>query len=139
MRGMMMPFMVWVGVLQLPPVGQPVVSLASAGAVVSLAVALAGLTTMVYRLGVWRTEMHNAKHNVGAEIARCREETARDFERLHARFTTFDQHVAQAAEKRVESERWQARTDTTVAGHERRIGRLEDDVRTGGAEQERAA
>jgi alpha-L-fucosidase len=135
MRGMMGPFVVWVGVLQLPPVGQHAVSLESAGALLSLAMALAGLTTMVYRLGVWRTEMHNTKHNVGAEIARYREETARDFEQLHARFTSFDQHVSQAGEKRLESERWQARTDTTVASHERRIGRLEDGV----LEQERAA
>jgi hypothetical protein len=129
MKGMTVPFMVWVGVLpQLPQIAPAQPTLGGFAALLAAAATLAGLTTSVYRLGMWRQEMHNTKHDVGAEIARYREETRRDFARLHERLGSVDRHVAQASELRVDTERWRARTDTTVRAHEQRIERVESVV-----------
>ena len=49
---------------------------------VGVAGVLATLTVLVYRLGVWRQEMENTKHNVGAELRAYREESAANFGRL---------------------------------------------------------
>jgi hypothetical protein len=132
MRGMIYSFAVWLGVLQIPVASQPPLSIANAGQLLGVAGALASLTVMVYRLGVWRQEMYNTKHDVGAEVARYREETGRNFDRLERRFSVFDQFIATASEHRVASERWQARVDTKLEGHDRdltavtgRVGRLE--------------
>jgi hypothetical protein len=132
MRGILHSFAIWLGVLQIPVASQPPLSIANAGQLLGVAGALASLTVMVYRLGVWRQEMYNTKHDVGAEVARYREETGRNFERLERRFTTFDQFIAAASEQRVVTERWQSRVDTKLEGHEReiatvteRLGRLE--------------
>ena len=87
---------------------------------------------MVYRLGVWRQEMYNTKHDVGAEVARYREESSRSFERLERRFIAIDHFVAAANEQRVATERWRARVDARldgldrdVLGFDERIERLE--------------
>jgi len=129
------PLVLWfTAVVQLPLPD----ALAPEGAVAILTTAatLAGLIVMVYRLGVWRQEMHNIKHNVGAEVARYREETNQHLERLDRRFDAIDQHIAAATEQRVATERWQARADTTIENHERelvavgqRVGRLEGGLR----------
>jgi hypothetical protein len=92
----------------------------------SVAGALAGLTVAVYRLGVWRQEMHNTKHNVGAEVARYREESNHNFARLDQRFTSIDRFMEATTEQRVSSERWQARVDATLAGVASRMDKLEE-------------
>ena len=131
MRGMLYSFIVWIGILQVPmaPLSQP---LASAAQLLGVAGALASLTIMVYRLGVWRQEMYNTKHDVGAEVARYREESSRSFERLERRFIAIDHFVAAANEQRVATERWRARVDARldgldrdVLGFDERIERLE--------------
>ena len=131
MRGILISFIMWLGILQVPitPQSQPLTGVAQ---LFGVAGALATLTVMVYRLGVWRQEMYNTKHDVGAEVARYREETGKSFERLERRFTVFDQFIAAASEQRVMTERWQARVDTRLEGHDRdltsvegRVGRLE--------------
>ena len=133
MKGLFISFAIWLGVLQIP--APPPVSLADVAELLGAAGTLAGLTVMVYRLGVWRQEMYNTKHDVGAEIARYREESSRDFARIAQRLDVFDQVVAAANEYRLDTERWQGRVDTRLEGHDReltrvsgRLGRLEGDV-----------
>ena len=126
MRGMFLSFAIWLGVLQIPVASQSPLSIANAGQLLGVAGALASLTVMVYRLGVWRQEMYNTKHDVGAEVARYREEVGKSFERLERRFTVFYQFIATANEQRVASERWQARADTKLEGHDRELNTLGD-------------
>ena len=118
MRGMFMSFVVWLGVLQVSP--SPL-SATGAAQVLGAAGALASLTVMVYRLGVWRQEMYNTKHDVGAEVARYREESSRSFERLERRFIAIDHFVAAANEQRVATERWRARVDAQLEGLDREV------------------
>jgi hypothetical protein len=115
----LIPFALWLGALQLPLPDR--LAPEGATAMLTTAATLAGLTVLVYRLGVWREEMHNTKHNVGAEIARYREETNQHFARFDRRFDSIDRHIAAATEQRVASERWRARVDTTLAVHDREV------------------
>src|SRR5215208_2878938 len=85
MRGTVMPLLSvasWLGVIQAVPAG-----LVGEGTARMLGVAsvLGTLTVLVYRLGVWRQEMENTKHNVGAEVKAHRDESAANFARLEAR------------------------------------------------------
>ncbi len=100
MRTLALPFAVWVGVLQLPPASQAPVSLAATATLLSAA-ALSGLTVLVYRLGVWRQEMYNTKHNVGAEIARYRVESTQQFEQIHRRLGALERRLTQLTRQRV--------------------------------------
>jgi hypothetical protein len=123
MRPLIIPFAIWVGVLQAP--FAPDHSLA---AIVATASALAGLTVLVYRLGVWRAEMQHTKHNVGAELARFREESRADFARLESRLAVIERFIAQATEQRVATERWQALVEGRLASLDRRVGRVEGEA-----------
>ena len=124
MRPLIIPFAIWLGVLQAPIASSQ--NLAhNFTAILGTASALAGLTVLVYRLGVWRAEMQHTKHNVGAELVRFREESRADFARLEMRFTSIDHFIAQATEQRVASERWQARLDTGFTSLDRRLARVE--------------
>ena len=120
MRPLIIPFAIWLGVLQAPSV--PELSLAT---IIPTASALAGLTVLVYRLGVWRAEMQHTKHNVGAELVRFREESRADFVRLEQRFTVIDQYIAQATEQRVGTERWQAGVESGLTSLNRRLEHVE--------------
>jgi len=130
----LIPFAFWLGALQLPlPEG---LAPESAASLLTAAATLAGLTVMVYRLGVWRQEMHNTKHNVGAELASGRKEMNQGLAQLNRRLDVFERHIDAATEQRVAIERWQARADTTLENHERelaavgtRVGRLESGSR----------
>ena len=97
----------------------------STSALLSIASTLAGLSILVYRLGVWRAEMQNTKHSVGAEVARYREESREGFARLERRFEALDQVVVTLNEQRIAVERLQARTDTELAAMGRRLGDVE--------------
>jgi hypothetical protein len=120
MRPLIIPFAIWLGVLQ-----TPVASGHDLTAILTTSSALAGLTVLVYRLGVWRAEMQHTKQNVGAELTRFREESRADFARLELRFSSIDQFIAQATEQRVTSERWQARLDSGFTSLDRRLARIE--------------
>jgi len=119
----MFSFAMWLGVLQsiLPvqhetmPGGANLVSIEQ---LVGFASVLGSLTVLVYRLGVWRQEMENTKHNVGAEVKAHRDESAANFDRLERRLEAIDHLITAAAEQRVRATRWQSRT-------ERRLARLE--------------
>jgi len=94
MRTMVLPVAVWLGVLQLPPSNQHTWFRSPRAATrMSAAAVLAELTVMVYRLGVRRQEMYNTKYDVGAEIARHREELTRQFAEVNRRLTTLEQAV----------------------------------------------
>jgi hypothetical protein len=121
MRPLIIPFTIWLGVLQVPVAAEH-----GLAAIVATASALAGLTVLVYRLGVWRTEMQHTKHNVGAELARFREESRADFVRLERRFGAIDHFIAQATEQRVANERWQARVDARLASLDRQLAQVQE-------------
>ena len=103
----------------------PSSAMQSTSALLSIASTLAGLSILVYRLGVWRAEMQNTKHSVGAEVARYREESREGFARLERRFESLDQVVVTLNEQRIAVERLQARTDTELAAMGRRLGDVE--------------
>ena len=69
--------------------------------VLTTASELAGLTVLVYRLGVWQAEMQHTKSNVGAEVVRLREESRADFARLERRFVSVEQSGLTALDRRV--------------------------------------
>ncbi|HEY5061919.1 MAG TPA: hypothetical protein VII52_10315 [Gemmatimonadaceae bacterium] len=118
MRALILPFALWAGALQAALPGQ------SNAEVYSAAAALASITVMVYRLGVWRQEMVNTKHNVGAEVARYREESAEQFGRLEHRFSAVERFIETATEHRIGVERWQSRVDATLEAMDESLDRL---------------
>jgi hypothetical protein len=85
MRPLVIPFSIWLAALQLPIHPADPHTVTGIGELVSIAVGLAGLTVAVYRLGVWRQEMHNTKENVSAEVARHRAEMDRRIARIEER------------------------------------------------------
>jgi hypothetical protein len=109
-----LPSAAWLGMLQAltsPPVD-------TTARLVGIASVLGTLTVLVYRLGVWRQEMENTKHNVGAEVKAYREESSANFDRLERRIEAFDHLIAATSSQRARWARWQART-------ERRLDQLE--------------
>ena len=110
MRPLIIPFAIWVGVLQAPFSPDHGVT-----AVLATASALTGLTVLVYRLGVWRAEMQHTKHNVGAELVRFREESRADFARLERRLAGIERFIAQ--DRTAGDNRALAGTDGDQAGN----------------------
>jgi len=114
----LVPFAIWIGVLELPvPLLEAHPPDTIAG-FVSLAVALTGLTVGVYRLGVWREQMNSTKSNVTAEVARHREESHQHFTAIERRLTSIEQHIrlssAGGVDDRAQLERWKGRVDATL-------------------------
>jgi len=109
-------------------------------AIITAVATLAGLAVLVYRLGIWRQEMFNTKHNAGTEVSRLREETTKGFDGIHRRLDAIDRRLDDAAEQRVTRERWQARVDATLACHDRDVAGLTQRVdRLDGAARVEAA
>jgi hypothetical protein len=119
-----LPFVVWLGILQLPVRTIDPRAPDDLATLLSLAAGLTGLTVAVYRLGVWREQMNNAKQNVGAQVARHREEANQHFANIEQRLGTIERYVAGGVEQRVALERWQGRVDTTLESHARRLDAL---------------
>lgn len=113
---LLLPFAAWLSALQLLSGSMP--TLDGSARLAGIAGVLGTLTVLVYRLGVWRQEMEYTKHSVAAEVKAHREESAVHFERLEQRLEAIDHLVSAAAEYRLRTSRWQART-------ERRLERLE--------------
>lgn len=103
----------WAGLLQSWSVTEISMRLIGAASV------LGTLTVLVYRLGVWRQEMENTKHNVYAEVKACREESAECFTRLERRLEAIDHVVSMTNDARTKTARWQSRV-------ERRLERIEE-------------
>ena len=118
-RNALLSAVLWAGALH--TLQEPITSSTSASGfaeIVSVAGVLGTLTVLIYRLGVWRQEMENTKHNVGAEVRAHREESTANFHRIERRLDTIDHSLGQATEQRARSAKWQSRTD-------RRLERLE--------------
>jgi len=121
-RNALLSFAMWLGVLQsvLPTAHDSTgaTNLVSIAQLVGFASVLGSLTVLVYRLGVWRQEMENTKHNVGAEVKALRDELAVYFAAMDRRLDVVDHAMMVAAEQRVHATRWQSSV-------ERRLARLE--------------
>ena len=115
-RNALLSAVVWAGALRgWAEAGTNTDGLAQFAAVAGV---LGTLTVLIYRLGVWRQEMENTKHNVGAEVRAHREESSANFHRVERRLEAIDHLLGIAAEQRARNARWQSRTD-------RRLERLE--------------
>lgn len=116
MRNALLSCIAWLGALQSWRV--PGTSLEDSARLLGAASVLGTLTVLIYRLGVWRQEMENTKHNIGAEVKAHREESTANFDRIERRLEALDHMLALHAEDRSRSDRRHARTD-------RRLERLE--------------
>ena len=128
----LIPFVLWLGVLQLPVRPLDLHPTDSAGGMISVAAALTGLTVAVYRLGIWREQMNVTKQNVTAEVARHREEANQHFANIERRLASIERHITGFVEQRASLERWQGRVDTVLEAQSRRLDTL-------AAQQEAAA
>ena len=128
----LIPFVVWLGILQLPVRTLDLHPADTTGGMISVAAALTGLTVAVYRLGIWREQMNITKQNVTAEVARHREEANQHFANIEHRLASIERHISGVVEQRASLERWQGRVDTVLEAHGRRIDTL-------AAQQETAA
>ena len=115
-RNALLSAVLWAGAIRGWP--ESGTSTESLGQFAGVAGVLGTLTVLIYRLGVWRQEMENTKHNVGAEVRAHREESSANFHRIERRLEAIDHLLGIAAEQRARSARWQSRTD-------RRLDRLE--------------
>ena len=85
MRPLLILFSLWLVALQVPYPPSEIHGLAGVGEFLSLAAALAAFTVAVYRLGVWRQEMHNTKDSIDTQVAHYREELHHHLSRLEGR------------------------------------------------------
>ena len=85
MRPLVIPFSIWLLALQIPFPPSEIHTLAGLGELLSVAGALAAFTVAVYRLGVWRQEMHSTKDTITTEVAHYREELHQHLARLETR------------------------------------------------------
>ena len=83
MRSALLPIAAWLGALQ--SLAAPPSSVDETVRFIGIASVLGSLTVLVYRLGVWRQEMENTRHNVGAEVSAFRAEMTASFERVERR------------------------------------------------------
>jgi hypothetical protein len=98
---MLLPAAAWLGALQAL---SSQVSLEQSARLAGIASLLGTLTAMIYRLGVWRQEMENTKHSVGAEIRAYREESARSFARLERRLQRMERRVDRGCKRGIGEE-----------------------------------
>ena len=112
----LLPMVGWMGALEALSIGSG--SVPDFARIAGLASVLGSLTVLVYRLGVWRSEMENTKHNIGSEVKAYREETSANFDRLERRLEAIDHVLSALSERLVRVTRRQERAD-------RRIVRLE--------------
>ena len=114
---MLLPFAAWFSALQ--AVSTSLASLESSARLAGIAGVLGTFTVLIYRLGVWRSEMEHTKHVVGEAVNGHREESAANFERLDQRLAAIDYVLSVVADRQQRTGRWQTRTD-------RRLERLEE-------------
>ena len=115
---LLLPFAAWLGALQ--AIATRSANIEDTARFVGLASVLGTVTVLVYRLGIWRQEMENTKHNVGAEVKSHREESTANFDRLERRLEAIDHMITIVSERQTHTARWRTRTD-------RRLDQLEED------------
>ena len=113
---LLLPFAAWLSALQ--ALSGSALTLDGSARLAAIAGVLGTLTVLVYRLGVWRSAMEHTRDDVTEAVKAHREESAANFERLEQRLEAIDHVVSAAADYRLRTSRWQARTD-------RRLERLE--------------
>lgn len=116
MRGallsLLLPITGWLAALQ---AASTRVTLEQSARLAGMAGVLGTLTVLIYRLGVWRQEMENTKHNVGSEVRAYREESAQSFRRIERRLEAVDRLIVAASRYRLRTAQWQAQTDRRLA------------------------
>lgn len=115
MRNALLVSAAWLGVVQ-AAVGAT--RLQEAGYVAAIAGVLGTLTVLVYKLGVWRQRMEDAKQDLTTAMEAFRAEIAAWFQQVDRRLDAIDHVLTIAAERHTRMLRWQGRA-------ERRIERLE--------------
>ena len=118
LSALFLPFAAWLGALQ--AMAARSANIDDTARFIGLASVLGTVTVLVYRLGVWRQEMENTRHNVGAEVKSHREESTANFERLERRLEAIDHMITIVSEQQTHTTRWRTRTD-------RRLDQLEED------------
>jgi len=103
MRHALLSWAAWFGALQ--AIHSPFGFGDDAARIVGMAGVLGTLTVLVYRLGVWRQQMENARDTVGADVKAHREESAANFDRIERRLDAIDHLLSAAADHRVRSDR----------------------------------
>src|SRR4051812_42417348 len=93
---------------------------------VTMSIALASATVMVFKLGGQQQHMQNMTKNVDASLARYREELDRMSARLDALAATIDQFMRVSTDQRIAIERWQANIDARYGTIDMRVARLEE-------------
>jgi hypothetical protein len=88
---MLLPFAAWLSALQ--ALSDTVATLDSGARLAGLAGVLGTLTVLVYRLGVWRSEMEHTKEDVGAQVKAHREESTANFGRIERRLDALERAV----------------------------------------------
>ena len=116
LAALLLPFAGWLGAIQ--AVTYRTSSIENTSHLIGLASVLGSLTVLVYRLGVWRQDMENTKHNIGAEVKAYHDESTSNFDRLERRLEAIDHMVSIAVEFRSVANKRHQRTD-------RRLDRLE--------------
>lgn len=117
MRHALLSWVAWFSALQ--AIHSPFGFGDDAGRIVGMAGVLGTLTVLVYRLGVWRQQMENARDAVGADVKALREESGANFDRISRRLDAIDHLLSVAADHRARADRRQLRT-------ERRLDRIEE-------------
>ncbi len=118
LSALFLPFAAWLGVLQ--AVTARAGNIEDTVRLIGIASVLGTLTVLIYRLGVWRQEMENTKHNIGAEVKAYHEESTANFDRLERRLEAIDHMVGMSADFRQVANRRQVRTDRRLARLEQR-------------------
>jgi hypothetical protein len=96
---------------------------------VTISIALASATVMVFKLGGQQQQMQNMTQNVDAALRRYREELDRMVARFDGLLASIDQFVRVTTDHRIAIERWQAHVDAPLGTIDTRVARVEQTER----------
>ncbi|MEO6878456.1 MAG: hypothetical protein ABI205_08250 [Gemmatimonadaceae bacterium] len=119
MRRMILPVAAWLGVIQSATV--PFFVSDTYARSIGMAGVLGTLTVMVYKLGVWRSDMENVKHNIAGQVRSLSEESSANFARMDQKLEGFDHLISAVMEQRSIDERRHARAARRIARLEARL------------------
>ena len=116
MKNLILPYAAWMGLVSL---AAPVVAASDIPRIVATAGVLGSLTVLVYRLGVWRSEMENTRSNVGAELRGWRAESVSNFARMERQLEALNHMITDYVDFKRKASKWRLETL-------RRLERLEE-------------